>query len=86
MKLIKELSRRQWLAFLASLAVIAVVVNSWFLNFGVRTAGDWSFLLDVTSDTLRRFYFSIWLSDNQFGRVLIDAGQTRPSVCGAACR
>lgn len=75
MKLIKELSRRQWLAFLASLAVIAVVFNSWFLNFGVRTAGDWSFLLDVTSDTLRRFYFSIWLSDNQFGRVLIDAGQ-----------
>lgn len=45
------------------------------MNFGVRTAGDWGYLLASASNTLRRHYFSIWLSDNQFGRVLIDAGQ-----------
>ncbi len=57
------------------LVAAVVVYNSWFLNLGVRTAGDWGFLLKSTADTLRRFYFTTWLSDNQFGRVLIDAGQ-----------
>lgn len=75
MKKLKELSVARLVAVLATLGAIAGVFNSWFLHFGVRTAGDWSYLLDVTSDTLRRFYFTTWLSDNQFGRVLIDAGQ-----------
>lgn len=55
--------------------LIAMVFNSWFLEFGVRTSGDWGFTLKETADTLRRHYFSIWLSDSSFGRVLIDAGQ-----------
>lgn len=55
--------------------VVVLIYNSWFLNFGVRTSGDWGFMLAATADTLRRHYFSIWLSDSQFGRVLIDAGQ-----------
>lgn len=42
---------------------------------GIRTDGDWGFFLKETADTLRRHYFSIWLSDSSFGRVLIDAGQ-----------
>lgn len=42
---------------------------------GIRSDGDWGFFLKETADTLRRHYFSIWLSDSSFGRVLIDAGQ-----------
>lgn len=57
------------------LAAIVAVCNAWFLNFSVRTAGDWGYFVKAASDTLRRHYFSIWLSDTQFGRVLIDAGQ-----------
>jgi hypothetical protein len=57
------------------LVLVAVVFNSWFLQFGVRTAGDWGYFVKAASDTLRRHYFTIWLSDTQFGRVLIDAGQ-----------
>jgi len=75
LKNLKDSTVTRLLSILAPLAVIAAVFNSWFLHFGVRTAGDWGYMLDVTSDTLRRFYFSTWLSDNQFGRVLIDAGQ-----------
>ncbi|HSX16131.1 MAG TPA: hypothetical protein VLF40_05040 [Candidatus Saccharimonadales bacterium] len=53
----------------------AAVCNAWFLSFGVRTAGDWGYFVKAASDTLRRHYFAVWLSDTQFGRVLIDAGQ-----------
>ena len=60
---------------LAPLAAVVVICNAWFLNFSVRTAGDWGYFVKAASDTLRRHYFSIWLSDTQFGRVLIDAGQ-----------
>ncbi len=60
---------------LAPVAAIVVVYNAWFLNFSVRTAGDWGYFVKAASDTLRRHYFSIWLSDTQFGRVLLDAGQ-----------
>jgi hypothetical protein len=61
---------------LAALLSVAVgIYNAWFLNFGVRTAGDWGYFVKAASDTLRRHYFSVWLSDTQFGRVLIDAGQ-----------
>jgi hypothetical protein len=59
----------------APFIALAIVFNSWFLSFGVRTSGDWGFFLKTTADTLRRHYFSTWLSDTQFGRVLIDAGQ-----------
>jgi len=51
------------------------IYNAWFLSLGVQTAGDWGYFVKAASDTLRRHYFSIWLSDTQFGRVLIDAGQ-----------
>ncbi|HSX06767.1 MAG TPA: hypothetical protein VLG92_03540 [Candidatus Saccharimonadia bacterium] len=51
------------------------VYNAWFLSFGTQTAGDWGYFVKAASDTLRRHYFSVWLSDTQFGRVLIDAGQ-----------
>lgn len=54
---------------------IAGIFNAWFLNFGIRTDGDWGFLLKSSADSLRRYYFSTWLSDMQFGRVLFDAGQ-----------
>ena len=74
MKLFQKLPKQVLWVF-APLILIAAIFNSWFLHFGVRTAGDWGYMLDVTSETLRRFYFSTWLSDNQFGRVLIDVGQ-----------
>ncbi|HVU59691.1 MAG TPA: hypothetical protein VHC98_02535 [Candidatus Saccharimonadales bacterium] len=60
---------------LTAVVAIAGVCNAWFLSFGIRTDGDWGFLLKSTADTLRRYYFSTWLSDMQFGRVLFDAGQ-----------
>ncbi|RZK77467.1 MAG: hypothetical protein EOO85_08765 [Pedobacter sp.] len=49
--------------------------NSWFLNYGIRTHGDWMFLYKETMSTLRLDYFTVWLSDYSFGRILIDSGQ-----------
>jgi hypothetical protein len=66
---------RKRLGLLGAVVAIVGTFNAWFLSFSIRTDGDWGFLLKSTADTLRRYYFSIWLSDMQFGRVLFDAGQ-----------
>lgn len=69
-RLLKKLSP------LSAMLIMSVgVYNAWFLSFGTQTAGDWGYFVKSASDTLRRHYFSVWLSDTQFGRVLIDAGQ-----------
>ncbi|HKR82017.1 MAG TPA: hypothetical protein VJR27_03375 [Candidatus Saccharimonadales bacterium] len=52
-----------------------LIYNSWFLDFGVRTHGDWGFYVKQAADTLRGHYFSVWLSDTSFGRILPDLGQ-----------
>ena len=59
----------------AVLLFTVLIYNSWFLDFGVRTQGDWGFHLKQAADTLRRHYFSVWLSDTSFGRILPDLGQ-----------
>lgn len=75
MKKLKQIACSKYFKYFASALLVVAIYNSWFLSLGVQTAGDWPYFSDITSDTLRRFYFSMWLSDNQFGRVLIDAGQ-----------
>jgi hypothetical protein len=57
------------------LLLTVLIYNSWFLDLGVRTQGDWGFYLKQAADTLRRHYFSVWLSDTSFGRILPDLGQ-----------
>ncbi|HVQ44193.1 MAG TPA: carbohydrate binding domain-containing protein [Candidatus Saccharimonadia bacterium] len=52
-----------------------LVYRVWFLGFGIMTHGDWSYVSRVSADTLRIHYFSLWLSDYSFGRILVDVGQ-----------
>jgi hypothetical protein len=58
-----------------SIVLILIAFRAWLFNFSILTNGDWSFFFNETATTLRINYFSIWLSDNSFGRVLIDVGQ-----------
>lgn len=70
--MIKFLTRFWWVI---SIVVLTIIYHTWFYNFGILTHGDWNYYFNRTSTSLRLPYFSLWLSDNTFGRVLIDVGQ-----------
>lgn len=60
---------------IAYVLLIALIYHQWFFNFGVRTHGDWGYHTKQALDTFRLNYFSAWLSDESFGRVVPDIGQ-----------
>lgn len=57
------------------LLTLTLVYHAWFFNYSIRTHGDWMFLHKEALTSLRAHYFSLWLSDYSFGRVLLDVGQ-----------
>ena len=62
--------------FLISLLLISIFTHwRWVFTFQLITHGDWVFSSKQALDTLRANYFSIWMSDNSLGRVLLDVGQ-----------
>src|SRR5438105_12226438 len=63
--------------FLIALFVLILLIafREWFLHFDILTLGDWGYYFNETEISLRIYYFSAWLSDFSFGRVLIDSGQ-----------
>lgn len=68
--------RREDILILGLVILVSVVVHwRWIFTSGVFTSGDWGFLFKDTAATLRIDYFSLWLSDSSFGRLLLDSGQ-----------
>lgn len=52
-----------------------VVYHTWFLNLEILTSGDWIFFFEETMSSLRLYYFTLWLGDASFGRVIFDVSQ-----------
>lgn len=60
---------------IAYVLLIALIYHQWFFNLGVKTHGDWGYHTKQALDTFRLNYFSAWLSDESFGRIVPDIGQ-----------
>jgi hypothetical protein len=65
----------EYRALIALVLIIIAVHYEWFFNLGIKTNGDWVFYFKSTMTSLRLHYFTVWLSDYSFGRVLSDSGQ-----------
>ncbi len=64
------------------LAIVLTTYHQWLFTFSIITKGDWPYLFVETLKSLRADYFSLWLSDFNFGRILLDVGQA-PTYAGA---
>ncbi len=73
MKYLRILKTKYFL--ILALGLILAVYHTWIFELSILTKGDWGFLFKETLTTLRADYFSLWLSDSNFGRILIDVGQ-----------
>jgi hypothetical protein len=56
-------------------AYVLYAFKYWIFSAGIVTHGDWGYYFHQTMVSLREPYFTLWLSDTEFGRVLIDVGQ-----------
>lgn len=74
LKRIKTVMREHKWLFILLFAQI-FIYHAWFLDYSIRTHGDWVFSFPETLESLRAHYFTVWLSDQSFGRILIDVGQ-----------
>ncbi len=54
---------------------ILIAFREWIFTANILTHGDWGFFFRETAISIRGDYFSTWLSDFSFGRILIDLPQ-----------
>ncbi|MCK9378680.1 MAG: hypothetical protein M0P97_00870 [Candidatus Moranbacteria bacterium] len=52
-----------------------LIYHRWLFSDAIITHGDWTYFFNETLYSLRINYFSLWLSDQNFGRHLSDVGQ-----------
>lgn len=64
---------RWWL--IAVILILSVAFHDWFFQLKILTQGDWTYYTNLSLSAFRRAYFSLWLSDQSFGRGIIDVGQ-----------
>ena len=63
--------------FLLVLTSILTIIafKEWFNPLAILSKGDWGFYFKNSLDSVRIDYFSTWLPDGSFGRVVLDLGQ-----------
>ncbi len=70
--------KKNWVLYLSILllvSIIAISYQEWLFSMSILTKGDWFFYFKESLLTIRINYFLVWYPAQEFGKVLLDAGQ-----------